>query len=160
MQAGVMSFDSFFDEAGQYNEADEDEAQEADSTPRAFPPLSGQAADSINAKDLLDLEDESSDEENEMDWDDDDDAYDRWKSPALRHEGYGGYTSGDYAEPGPSLAGLLQDSMRTQFGEHHTQDHAIPLHEASEKDIDYAIKAALADVEDQALKDLSPFMPP
>ena len=48
-----------------------------------------------------------------MDWDDDDDAYDRWKSPALRHEGYGGYTSGDYAEPGPSLAGLLQDSMRT-----------------------------------------------
>lgn len=117
MQAGVMSFDSFFDEAGQYNEADENEAQEPDSTPRAFPPLSTQAADGIRAKDLpddiFDLEGEGSSDENEMDWDDDDDLYDRWKSPALRHEGFDGYTSGDYAEPGPSLAGLLQDSMRT-----------------------------------------------
>lgn len=117
MQAGVMSFDSFFDEAGQYNEADENEAQEPDSMTRAFPPLSSQAADGIRAKDLpddiFDLEGEGSDDENEMDWDDDDDLYDRWKSPALRHEGFDGYTSGDYAEPGPSLAGLLQDSMRT-----------------------------------------------
>lgn len=118
MQAGVMSFDSFFDEAGQYNEADENEAKEADSLPRALPPLSSQAADGIKAKDLPDdifnvIEEDGSDEENEMDWDDDDDAYDRWKSPALRHEGFDGYTTGDYAEPGPSLAGLLQDSMRT-----------------------------------------------
>ena len=142
-----MSFDSFFDEAGQLNEAidpDEDDIPESQLTHELYKAVEKEV-------EPLEIEDE---DEGDF-WDDD---YD-WTKRALHHDDY--HMGGQEV---PKLKDLLKEDNEQPSAYHQphhfelVQPYVASGQSVSAKEAERAVQAYLQQVQEQAMHDLVPII--